>query len=70
LVNGDIICFQKAHLVQMNCRYPDIPSFLGYILGLQELQEAKSKVITIKAELMEAEANVAALEAMMNPLSL
>ncbi|KAI3923075.1 hypothetical protein MKW92_042354 [Papaver armeniacum] len=62
LEHGDIICFQKAHPVHMNYRYPDIPSFLGYILRFQELQEAKLKVSATKDKLKKAEENLACLQ--------
>ncbi|KAI3851469.1 hypothetical protein MKW92_038209 [Papaver armeniacum] len=59
LINGDIICFQRAHdPVQMKCRYPGVPSFLR----CQALQEAKSKVIVARDELKKAEENMAPLK--------
>ncbi|RZC89267.1 hypothetical protein C5167_030962 [Papaver somniferum] len=65
LENGDIICFQKAH---MNSRYPDIPSLLGLILRCQGLlryeglQEAKLKVSATKDKLQKAEEKVIAIK--------
>ncbi|KAI3892892.1 hypothetical protein MKX03_012408 [Papaver bracteatum] len=59
LENGDIICFQKA-IIQMKCRYPDIPSFLRY-RRCQASQEAKLKVIALKKELKQAEKKLSAL---------
>ncbi|KAI3878032.1 hypothetical protein MKW98_008309 [Papaver atlanticum] len=59
LENGDIICFHKA-IIQMKCRYPDIPSFLRY-RRCQASQDSKLKVIALKKELKAAEKKLSAL---------
>ncbi|KAI3896139.1 hypothetical protein MKX03_013606, partial [Papaver bracteatum] len=47
----------------MNCRYPDVPSFLGNLdVRCPGLPEAKLKVIETKDKLKKEEENLATLQ--------
>ncbi|KAK9019651.1 hypothetical protein V6N11_054165 [Hibiscus sabdariffa] len=49
LEDGDIICLQKfSEVLRVECRYPDIPSFLKYVRNCQS--EAKARVAEVKTD--------------------
>ncbi|KAL4386937.1 hypothetical protein GQ457_09G027680 [Hibiscus cannabinus] len=54
LENGDIICLQKiSEVLRVECRYPDVPSFLEYVHNRQS--EAKARVAEVKTDKLDGE---------------
>ncbi|KAK8662166.1 hypothetical protein V6N13_091753 [Hibiscus sabdariffa] len=54
LENGDIICLQKiSEVLRVECRYPDVPSFLEYVHSRQS--EAKARVAEVKTDKLDGE---------------
>ncbi|KAK9019655.1 hypothetical protein V6N11_054168 [Hibiscus sabdariffa] len=54
LENGDIICLQKfSEVLRVECRYPNLPSFLEYVHNRQS--EAEARVAEVKTDKLNGE---------------